>query len=212
MSVARASDVLDQGTPTLVEAVERGEVAVSAAVEISKLPYDAQAAVVEAGPEAVREIAKEIRAGAPLEGVTQSVREGNVVHRTSYTGNNQWFTPPEYLKVAREVLGFPGLRQRKGANWHLCKMKTQSYNIHINELEPGTYQIGLIPSVGHFGAMGTTHYPSKDSLLSALRRHFTYTDAEIKSFFADGELHIKRMNVPLSDDDAAALGWRPDFK
>ena len=31
--------------------------------------------------------------------------EGNKVNRTSFTADNEWFTPPEYLEIARKVLG-----------------------------------------------------------------------------------------------------------
>jgi hypothetical protein len=28
-----------------------------------------------------------------------------LANRTSFTGNNQWFTPPEHIELARRVLG-----------------------------------------------------------------------------------------------------------
>jgi hypothetical protein len=86
----------------------------------------------------------------------------------------------------------------------------QNYSILIDEMEPGAYQIALIPSVRH-GAMGTTRYPNKDFLVAALRRHLGYTDAAIESFFAAGVRHTTLLNFQLSDDDAAALGWSPEF-
>jgi hypothetical protein len=49
-------------------------------------------------------------------------------------------------------------------------------------MEPDTYQIALIPSVRHSGAMGTKRYSSKDSLILDLRLHLGYTDAAIEGF------------------------------
>lgn len=57
-TVDNAARVLSHGTPELVAAVDRGEVAVSAAAEVSRLPADEQRAAVAAGPKAVKEAAK----------------------------------------------------------------------------------------------------------------------------------------------------------
>lgn len=62
-SVRTAKAVIEQGAPELVAAVEKGEVSVSAAASVAELPPDEQAAVVAAGPKAVREKAKEVRQG-----------------------------------------------------------------------------------------------------------------------------------------------------
>lgn len=62
-SIQRARRVQDHATPELVSAVELGAVSVSAAAEVAKLPQPEQAEVVAQGPEAVRETAKNIRAG-----------------------------------------------------------------------------------------------------------------------------------------------------
>jgi hypothetical protein len=60
-SVAAARKVHEHGDAMLFEAVERGEVAVSAAAVVADLPRGEQAAVVAAGPKAVREKAKAMR-------------------------------------------------------------------------------------------------------------------------------------------------------
>jgi hypothetical protein len=60
-SVASASKVLKEGAPELVAAMERGEVKVSAAADLSKLPVEKQQEIVAEGPEAVKEAAKAIR-------------------------------------------------------------------------------------------------------------------------------------------------------
>jgi phage N-6-adenine-methyltransferase len=75
-SAYRARTVLDKGVPELVHAVEQGEIAVSAAAEIAKLPQDEQ-----------------------RERVSQP---GGYA---SLTGNDHWYTPSEHIERARRVLG-----------------------------------------------------------------------------------------------------------
>jgi hypothetical protein len=60
-TVSSAIKVLKEGAPELIAAVERDEVAVSAAADIATLPREDQAAIVEAGPVVVQEAAKRIR-------------------------------------------------------------------------------------------------------------------------------------------------------
>lgn len=59
----RASKVVDKGTPELVEAMDSGEVSISAAATVSELPPDEQRATVAKGANAVKEKAAEIRHG-----------------------------------------------------------------------------------------------------------------------------------------------------
>jgi type IV secretory pathway VirB10-like protein len=60
-TIKRADVVIERGLPELAAAVDAGEVAVSAAAEVAKLPREEQAAVVAAGPKAVKAKAKEAR-------------------------------------------------------------------------------------------------------------------------------------------------------
>jgi len=76
-SVRAARVVENEGIPDLAEAVDRGDIKVSAAAEIARLPKEEQ-------PEAI---------------------EQKIVNRTSFTGNNEWYTPAEYIEVARTFLG-----------------------------------------------------------------------------------------------------------
>ncbi len=66
-SVRTAGVVLQHGTPALVAQVETGQVSVSAAAEVARLPEVAQIATVEAGPDAVRDLAANLRAASPDE-------------------------------------------------------------------------------------------------------------------------------------------------
>jgi hypothetical protein len=60
-TVKRAKAVITKGIPELAAAVESGEINVSAAAQIAKLPAARQLEVLAEGPEAVKEKAKEIR-------------------------------------------------------------------------------------------------------------------------------------------------------
>jgi ParB family chromosome partitioning protein len=70
--------------------VERGAVSLGAAAEVAALDPEEQADVVARGPGAVKEVAAEIRKGA---------------HLAQSTGDNEWYTPAEYVESAREALG-----------------------------------------------------------------------------------------------------------
>lgn len=61
-TVEAASKVLKHGVPELVEAMARGQVAVSAAAAVATLPAEEQREAVAGGKEAVREKAKAVRA------------------------------------------------------------------------------------------------------------------------------------------------------
>ncbi len=64
-TVEAAAKVLKHGTPELVEAVERGGVAVSAAAAVASLPAEDQREAVAGGAGAIREKAKAIREAKP---------------------------------------------------------------------------------------------------------------------------------------------------
>jgi len=60
-SVKQARKIAKQGSPELNEAVMQGGVSLAAAVDVSSLPHDEQAAIVAKGGDAVKAKAKEIR-------------------------------------------------------------------------------------------------------------------------------------------------------
>lgn len=64
-TVETAAKLLRQGVPELVTAVERGEVAVSAAAAVSTLPAEEQREVVAGGKDAIKAKAREIREAKP---------------------------------------------------------------------------------------------------------------------------------------------------
>jgi ParB family chromosome partitioning protein len=80
----------------LVEAVDRGDVAVSAAREVARLEPAEQHEIVARGEEEILKAAAEIRR-----------RKGGVGQNAlrAYSGNNEYYTPPGVIVAVREVLG-----------------------------------------------------------------------------------------------------------
>lgn len=75
-TVKRANVVKNEGIPELVEAVERDEITVSEASEIAREEPEAQREILERRPFVINN-----------------------------SGNNEWYTPPEYIAAARELMG-----------------------------------------------------------------------------------------------------------
>jgi len=90
-TVEHAATVIERGIPELAAAVERGAVAVSAAAEATQLEPEEQRRVVElvetgvSGAEAIREVKRP--------------------HVANNSGDNEWYTPPEFIEAARLVMG-----------------------------------------------------------------------------------------------------------
>lgn len=86
-SVNTAKTVQKNGTESLVDAVTQGEISVSAAATAATLPDEEQEEIVE-----------EIKEGAkPAEAI-----KAHVAHNS---GNNEWYTPAEYVEAARAAMG-----------------------------------------------------------------------------------------------------------
>ncbi len=86
-TVQRAKKVIDRGSPELVAMVEHGEVAVSTASDISRLPEETQLKIVS-----------NINEGAkPIEAMR--------AHVANNSGNNEWYTPIKYIQLARSAMG-----------------------------------------------------------------------------------------------------------
>ena len=91
-SVKRAKTVIESGTPELIAAVDAGEVAVSKAAQIVK-PTPAP---VEVEPD-----------DADFGILPPQEFEGRAskAHVSHNSGDNEWYTPEQYVDAAREVMG-----------------------------------------------------------------------------------------------------------
>ena len=90
-TVEHAATVVERGVPELVSAVERGAVAVSAAAEATQFEPEEQRRVVEL-----------VEAGASG---AEAIREVKRPHVANNSGDNEWYTPPEFIEAARLVMG-----------------------------------------------------------------------------------------------------------
>lgn len=91
-SVASATKVRDEAPPALARAVESGAVSVSLAAQVAALPEPEKMAAAEAMTEQP-EKAKEV------------LREAVRAHVANNSGNNEWYTPPNFIAAARETMG-----------------------------------------------------------------------------------------------------------
>lgn len=87
----KAETVLEKGAPSLVQAVRDSKASISAAADVATLPAPEQEEIVARGEKEILDAAKRIRA--------------EKAHRNKFTGENEWYTPPEYIAMARTVLG-----------------------------------------------------------------------------------------------------------
>lgn len=108
-SVERAKAVRRDGAPELVAAVETGSASLSAAAEVAKLPVAEQQTIVEAGPVAVKEVAKVVReTGADPDkaelraSVTEAAKQGLKPERKDRR-NKEYEDDPAYRMLMRVV-------------------------------------------------------------------------------------------------------------
>jgi ParB family chromosome partitioning protein len=88
-SVQAAAKVEREAPAPVVEAVKAGRLSLNLAAQVAELPDEEQEVVAAAEPEQMREVAREVIHN----------------HRAQGTGENEWYTPQEYVDAARKVMG-----------------------------------------------------------------------------------------------------------
>lgn len=89
-SVQRAHEVREHGTPELVKAVQQGRISVSAATEVTEFEPGVQ-----------REVVERVEAGEKPTEVIRDVKP----HVSNNSGNNEWYTPPQFIEAAKDAMG-----------------------------------------------------------------------------------------------------------
>ena len=89
-SVETARKVQTEAPAEIVQAVDDGRISVSLAAQVASLPEAAQAEIIAAPAEQVREVAR------------KAVKKAHVANNS---GNNEWYTPRAFIDAARAVMG-----------------------------------------------------------------------------------------------------------
>ncbi len=113
-SVARAAKVLQDGIPELVTAVDQGEVAVSAAADLARLPADTQREVLARTPEEIRAIAREVKERIAVAGVCgpSAVRIFDRVAQEQDLSGSEQYSVVEAIKADAPALPTPSEARR----------------------------------------------------------------------------------------------------
>lgn len=113
-SIQRARDVIDHGTPELVAAVDQGEVAVSAAADLARLPADTQREVLTRTPDEIRAIAREVKERITAAGVCgpSAVRIFDQVAQEQDLSGSEQCSVVEAIKADAPALPTPSEARR----------------------------------------------------------------------------------------------------
>lgn len=91
---------------------------------------------------------------------------------------------------------------------------TRDFTVFVDDMtdeerpKAAHFQIALAPYTPNGGsAMATKQYFSRDHLASDLQTRLHYSPAAIERFFASDDRHQVLSKFPLSEADAAHLGW-----
>lgn len=89
-TVASAKKIIEEAPEEVTKAVERGDISVNLATQVLSLPEEDKAEIAAAPEEQIKAVAQEV------------VKRAHVANNS---GNNEWYTPEHYIKLAKKVMG-----------------------------------------------------------------------------------------------------------